>query len=225
MSDRRSFPRIPGSALPGLTAFTARCSTVRLLDISSGGALIEAPTRLKPGERELFVLQGQQEAVRVVGWIVRAEITGLSPRISYRSGVRFAAPVTLSSLGCSAPLVPSSRAHELPRRTTETRALPNASRELREEVTRVLRSLASVRAVRVASSLLPQPGLESIHFAVPKSSYGDRRLLQVFLVPGSVPTPEEFTQLRHLAALASALQDIDHLSVEHRRTGAIDGAT
>src|SRR4051812_49002660 len=100
MTDRRAHPRIPGSSLPWLTAFTARAPSLDLLDISSGGALISTPTRCKPGERELFVLRGET-LVKVVGWVIRSEVTRLQPSLAFRSAIKFASPVSLGTLGAA----------------------------------------------------------------------------------------------------------------------------
>ena len=88
---------------------------------------------------------------------------------------------------------------------------PDTSHELRREFTRVMRALPSVHAVRVAFSLRTLHGTESVHFSVPESAYGHGRVLQVFFHQQTSPTAEEFTQLRHLAILASGLPDIDYL--------------
>jgi hypothetical protein len=140
MSDRRASRRIPGSALPWLTAFTARAPALDLLDISSGGALIASPTRLQPGEREVLTLQGEQ-LVKVVGWVVRAEVTQLKPMLSFTSAIRFATPVSLTTL--TEPAGPTS---------AEPILLAHSSPELRQEFARVVRGLADVLAVRVSSS-------------------------------------------------------------------------
>ena len=190
MSDRRAFRRIPGSELPGLTASTARCPSVQLLDISDGGALIEAPTLWKPGEREVFVLRGDN-AVKIAGRVLRVEVTRLAPFMRYRSAVKFGTPLTLSALWRNA----SPRLAE--------------SREVREEFSRLARELLSVHALRVSSALLTRPEMDSVHFSVPSSTSEQQRMLQVFFAPGSLPTPKEFNQLRRLAGLASALDDLE----------------
>lgn len=189
MPNRRTFDRIPASQVPWLSASTGRCPELRLLDISDGGALIESDVRWTPGERGVFILQGSS-AVKVAGRIVRAEIARLAPSLSYRTAVRFGAPVNISSLGTG-------------------RVELEAPRELHREFTRVMGGLPSVHAVRVAGSLRTVRGTESVHFAVPESIYGDRRVLQVFFHQQTYPTVEEFRRLRDLAALASGLPDID----------------
>jgi hypothetical protein len=190
MTDRRASRRIPGSALPWLTAFTARAPALDLLDISSGGALIASPTCLKPGEREVLVLQGEQ-LVKVVGWVVRTEVTQLAPSLTFRSAIRFAEPVSLPTLASDAAV------------------LTHPSRELQEEFARVVRGLADVLGVRVSSSITTQSEKESVYFAVPDSSHGERRLLQLFFASGTLPGAEQFVQIRHLAVLASGLPDLE----------------
>lgn len=206
MSNRRAFPRIPGSQVPWLSAFTGRCPVLRLVDISDGGALIESATRWSPGERGVFLLRGSS-AVKVAGWIVRAEIAQLIPCMAYRTAVRFGAPITISSLN----LPPADNLPDRPS-TLSTRSVgPDTSHDLRREFTRVMRALPSVHAVRIAFSLQTLHGTESVHFTVPQSAFGHGRVLQVFFHQEMSPTAAEFTQLRHLAVLASGLPDIDYV--------------
>jgi hypothetical protein len=192
MSDRRAYPRIPGSALPWLTAFSTRTPALDLLDISSGGALITTPTRLTPGDREVFVLQGEK-LVKVVGWVVRAEVTRLTPSLSFTSAIRFAEPVPLTTFAW--------HPDDQPRDLVES--------AMRQEFARVLRGLRNVIGVRVSPVIITQPGQESIYFAVPDSTVGKQRLLQVFFALGTLPSTEDFLQLRHLAMIAAGLPDVD----------------
>jgi hypothetical protein len=152
---------------------------------------------LQPGEREVLTLQGEQ-LVKVVGWVVRAEVTQLKPMLSFTSAIRFATPVSLTTL--TEPAGPTS---------AEPILLAHSSPELRQEFARVVRGLADVLAVRVSSSIATQPGRESVYFAVPDSSHGERRLLQVFFASGTLPGTEQFVQMRHLAVLASGLPDLE----------------
>lgn len=211
MTDRRASRRIPGSDLPWLTAFTTRAPALDLLDISSGGALIASPTCLKPGEREVLILQGQQ-LVKVVGWVVRTEVTRLAPSLTFKSAIRFAEPVSLPTLASNSILANTDLTE--PERSTraEPIVLAHPSQELREEFTRVLRGLADVLAVRVSSSIITQPGNESVYFAVPDSTYGEQRLLQVFFASGTLPSAEQFVQMRQLAVLGSGLPDLEMAS-------------
>ena len=208
MTDRRASRRIPGSALPWLTAFTARTPVLDLLDISSGGALIASPMCLKPGEREVLILQGEQ-LVKAVGWVVRTEVTQLAPSLRFRSAIRFAEPVSLPTLASSAVSGNCHPTEPARPRSAEPIVLTHPSRELREEFSRVVRGLADVLAVRVSSTIITQAEKESVYFAVPDSCYGDRRMLQVFFASGTLPSAEQFVQIRHLAVLASGLPDLE----------------
>jgi hypothetical protein len=200
--DRRAFSRFPGPAVPWLTVSTARSSAAEILDISDAGALIELPTRLKPGEREVVLLTGR-DTIKVVGWAERVEITRLAPAVSYRTAFRFACPVELGELG-SVPEIDRSEPA-----TVEPRMLTGASRELVERFARWVRELSGVHALRVASASASHPGTEPVYFTVPASSFGNGRKLQVFFNSGAVPSAEEFAQLRRLAQLASDLPDLD----------------
>jgi hypothetical protein len=93
--------------------------------------------------------------------------------------------------------------------SAEPIVLTHPSRELREEFARVFRGLVDVLAVRVSSSIVTQAGKESVYFAVPDSSHGDRRVLQVFFASLTLPSVEQFVQMRHLAMLASGLPDLE----------------
>jgi hypothetical protein len=167
-----------------------------LVDISTGGALVASPTRLQPGEREVLILQGEQ-LVKVVGWVVRAEVTQLKPTLSFTSAIRFASPVSLTTLASHSQLADSNLIE------------PHPSRELREEFAHIVRGLADVLAVRVSASIITESGKEYVYFAVPDSSHGERRLLQVFFVSGTLPSTEQFVQMRNLAVLASGLPDFE----------------
>jgi hypothetical protein len=63
--------------------------------------------------------------------------------------------------------------------------------------------------VRVSSSIIKLPANESVYFAVPDSSHGEGRVLQLFFAPGTLPSAEQFVQMRHLAVLASGLSDLE----------------
>ena len=194
MSDRRVFPRIAGSSLPSLSALTGRSTNVAVIDISDGGLLIETPVRVTPGEREMVVLDANA-TIKKPGWIERVELIRLIPSLSYRTAIRFFAPINVLALTRSQPPV-----------------LRRASREAVGRFARWARELSGVHAVRVSSSCRSHPGTEPVHFSVPTSRYGDGRLLQVFFTVGAMPTAAQFGQLRRMALLASELPDLDIVS-------------
>ncbi len=98
VTDRRAFARIVGWAVPWLTAWLRRETKVKVVDISDGGILIESPTPMKPGQREIVVLQGNT-TIKMAGWVERVQIIRLLPSKTYRAALRFVAPVSLSTLG------------------------------------------------------------------------------------------------------------------------------
>ncbi len=191
VSDRRTFPRVPGSALPTLAVLTGRSTNVAVLDISDGGVLIETPIRVTPGDRETLVLDGKR-TIKIAGWAVRVEVTRLAPLVTYRTAIRFAAPITVEDLERS--LGPAVR---------------RVSRRVLDRFVHWVRELPGVHAVRVSSSWRRYPGTEPVYFAVPASSHGEGRRLQVFFASGAIPTAEQFAQLRQMALLASDLPDFD----------------
>ncbi len=200
--DRRSFPRISGADVPLINACTSRSATADVIDISDGGVLIESRACLKPGDREIVLLEGAGR-IRVVGWAERVEITRLIPSVSYRTAIRFAEPIALRMLAHDPE--PGGQPAE-PHKST---LLTGATRELVERFTLWVRALSGIHAVRVAATLAQHPGTEPIHFAVPTSQFGEGRLLQVFFASGAVPSAGEFAHLRHLAEVATALPDLD----------------
>jgi hypothetical protein len=173
---------------------TARATNVDLIDISDGGILIETPIRVTPGERETIVLDANA-TVKKAGWIERVEIIRLIPSMTYRTAIRFFAPISVLALTRS-----------------QRPVLRRASREAIARFSRWARELSGVQAVRVSATCRPHPGTEPVLFAVPTSRYGDSRLLQVFFRAGAMPTAGQFDRLRRMALLASDLPDLDIVS-------------
>ena len=193
--ERRAFRRIAGSSIPWLTAASARAEAVHLLDISVGGALIETPASLRPGERDSFVLRGDN-TVRVAAEIIRAEVTRLSPSVSYRSAIRFAAPVQLDALiGDASRFAPPVIA-------------PQPAQLLSKRFIGLVKRVSGVYAVRLSSSLVAESDIESVFFDVPDSDHGKQRLLQVFFHSDHPPSLEAFVRLKTLALVASGIPDV-----------------
>jgi hypothetical protein len=166
--------------------------------------LIETRRRVRPGEREIVLLTGTG-TVKVVGWIERVEITRLVPMMSYRTALRFASPVMLSTLRCQSEL-DRVRSTERPRSGSDLETA--VSSVVDNTLESWIRRISGVEAVGLSASVMRMPGTEPIHFAVPASSFGESRKLQVFFTSGAVPTAEEFAQLRHLAEVASTMPDL-----------------
>jgi hypothetical protein len=193
--ERRASRRIAGASIPWLTAASARVEQVILLDISDSGALIETPASLRPGERDSFVLRGDN-TVRVGAEIIRAEVTRISPSVSYRSAIRFSAPVQLGAL-IGDTLVSAPRV-----------ITPQAAPLLSKRFVGLVKRLSGVRAVRLSSSLAVESDIDSVFFEVPDSDHGTQRLLQVFFDSDHPPSPEAFVRLKTLALVASGIPDV-----------------
>jgi hypothetical protein len=208
MADRRAYRRIGGSAVPWLSACTARSTRANILDISDGGIRIETSVPVRPGERQLVLLTGTG-TIKVVGWAERVEISRLTPAVSYRAALRFAKPVTVSALGWAPELDGPS-----PIEVVSSSSLPTAedSRTVENTLECCLRGVSGVHAVRVSALVAQLPGTEPVHFAVPASSHGNKRMLQVFFTIGALPTRAELARLRQFADRASMLPDLDFVS-------------
>jgi hypothetical protein len=208
MADRRAYRRFRGSLIPWLSACTARSNGVDILDISDAGMRIEMPVRLRPGERELVLLTGTA-TIKVAGWAERVEISRLIPSVSYTTALRFASPVTVCSLGSCPELDRPNRIEVV---STISKSPVEDSRTVENTLESWLSGVSGVYAVRVSSLVARLPGTEPVHFAVPASSHGRRRVLQVFFTLGALPTTAEFAQLQQFAERASTLPDLDFVS-------------
>ena len=95
----------------------------------------------------------------------------------------------------------------------ETPVLPpgvaQPSAELQEEFRRLIEQLPGAQRVRVSAEIAQYSDAESLYLAVPDSSYGTARVIQVFFAQRTTPTLEQFDRLRELAVLASGLPDCD----------------
>ena len=90
--ERRAWPRtsqFDANALAGIRLIPGRL--VRLINLSSGGALIEADCRLLPGAQVELHLAGLSTLQRVRGRIVRSHVAALDRRqgIRYRGALVF----------------------------------------------------------------------------------------------------------------------------------------
>jgi hypothetical protein len=123
-------------------------------------------------------------------------VTRISPSVSYRSAIRFSAPVQLDAL-IGDTLVSA------PREIT-----PQAAPLLSKRFVGLVKKLSGVRAVRLSSSLAVESDIESVFFEVPDSDHGTQRLLQVFFDSDHPPSPEAFVRLKTLALVASGMPDV-----------------
>ncbi len=88
MSDRRRAPRTRTS---DLAARVRPGHRVHVIDISAGGALLEAPQAMRPGAGVEVQFERSEHRVRVSGIVVRCGVTSLDPNRgpTYRAAIAF----------------------------------------------------------------------------------------------------------------------------------------
>ena len=88
--DARQHTRVDGTALPDLTAFIRRGKSVRIIDVSKRGALIECDDRLCPGRNVSLRFVTPDEEVALTGIVVRSWVSNLSKsQLVYRTALNF----------------------------------------------------------------------------------------------------------------------------------------
>jgi hypothetical protein len=89
--ERRASARVAGCALPGMDRARLRPGrTAHIVDLSSGGALIETDWRLLPGMRVEIQVGEPVPLFRVAGRILRCHVALLGrERIRYRGALMF----------------------------------------------------------------------------------------------------------------------------------------
>lgn len=97
LSDRRAAPRISAVAAFGMERARLRPGrSAFVIDISSGGALIETDWRLLPGTRVELQIGEPIAVFKVAGRIVRCHVSQLDrQRIRYRGALVFEQPLPI----------------------------------------------------------------------------------------------------------------------------------
>jgi len=91
MSERRQTPRTRSA---GWSARVRPGHRVAVVDVSAGGALLEARQPLRPGAGIEVQFERSDERLRVPAMVVRCGVSALDPHRgpTYRAGVAFAEP-------------------------------------------------------------------------------------------------------------------------------------
>jgi len=96
--ERRREPRLACDWLSGARLRPGH--DLEVIDLSSGGALVEAPIRLLPGSRVEIVLAAPDWHWKVLAYVVRCEVWDLSGHgARYRAGLRFGERMERPPLG------------------------------------------------------------------------------------------------------------------------------
>lgn len=89
--DRRHTPRFAAAAHGGVRATLRPGCGVRLVDISAGGTLVEAPRPLRPGASVHLQVTTAGRAFAVTALVVRCMVWAIDPLegVRYRGALRF----------------------------------------------------------------------------------------------------------------------------------------
>lgn len=152
-ADRRAHVRLRPIDLPRPMLVRFRHGPlVRLLDVSTGGALLETATRLIPGGHIVleFLAPGRRRTTTIPSRVVRSHVTALNGSPRYRSGVVFKQPLALAELDVARdePSTGEIDASALATAIASIRSVASASRD--RSVTRFLDEV--VRQVQVCTS-------------------------------------------------------------------------
>jgi hypothetical protein len=89
-AERRASPRLPPEAFPTLNgAFLSNGAIIQLIDISTGGALVESEERLKPDTKICLQICTTEGTFTLLGRILRSTISRLEGGPCYRSRIAF----------------------------------------------------------------------------------------------------------------------------------------
>ncbi len=89
--DRRADTRFGQLAIGGTHAILRPGYAVSLVDLSSGGALIQGPRPLRPGARVHLQLQIGTRRLGIAAYVLRCSVASLDSRqgVQYRGALRF----------------------------------------------------------------------------------------------------------------------------------------
>jgi CheY-like chemotaxis protein len=97
--DRRQFQRFRASDLRGFRSARLKFGPfVALVDVSSGGALLEASARLRPESEAMLELVGDGRNAIVPVRVLRCHVAGVDDGLSYLGACAFEQPVDLENL-------------------------------------------------------------------------------------------------------------------------------
>jgi hypothetical protein len=92
--ERRRFPRRLLPEVPTIAGITMGTESVRVVNVSEVGVLIESAQRLRPGAKGLLDIQHVDGPRRVRGLVCRSEVAGLEgAAVRYRIAIAFDTPL------------------------------------------------------------------------------------------------------------------------------------
>lgn len=201
---RRRAPRWTRSDLPWLS--TVKLSwgpSLRLLNISSSGMLIESGVRLSPGSPTSFKLGGSGIDLVVAARIIRCRVADVdSFGVRYESAAAFDQPVEALMAVDDGTDTATTKLADLVRTVQQRAACGTSRAELRAEFEAGVLELITAHDVRLRDvPLVQDDGRESIYFTIPTSDDSEA-VLQVTFNAHDEPSTEDFNLL--IAAAAAA---------------------
>jgi hypothetical protein len=97
--DRRSYPRRAGSEIEWLRGVRLKAGPeVSLVDISRGGALVEADVQLRPGAHSALEIVSIASGIEIPFEVLRCQIASLRTGVRYRGACAFKQPFDLERI-------------------------------------------------------------------------------------------------------------------------------
>jgi CheY-like chemotaxis protein len=203
--DRERAPRLNRSDLPWLSSVRLPWGlTLRLLNLSSSGVLVESGVRLSPGSATSFRIVGRDLDCVVPARVVRSRVAAVdSLGVRYESAAVFDAPFDALAVSEDAPAECADPLADLVA-AVEDRASSGAdSAQLRAQFEAGILELITAREVRLRDvPVVENDGRESIYFTVATAD-GSSAVLQVTFETNDQPSLEDF-ELLTAAAVAAA---------------------
>jgi CheY-like chemotaxis protein len=199
--------RLPLSDVPWLTSLKLSWGqSLRLLNISSSGVLVESGVRLSPGSATKLQLGGPELALDVPARVVRCRVSEVdSLGVKYETAAVFDRPVE-ALIAADQDQEPADAAEpldELVAMVEANAASGTPQTELRSAFETGVLDRITAREVRLRDvPVVENDGRESIYFTVPTLD-GSRAVLQVTFNANDAPGLEDFDVLTAAAQAAA----------------------
>ena len=206
-NDRRRAPRRFAAELPGLrTVQLPSGAELRIIDVSTHGALLESGIKIAAGSATDLRLIGRDVNFCVPARMLRTEISAVDARgVRYRVAAAFGTTIELGGLEATAEksITPARMVELLARVLRDGKWGTGVAARSKFEAG--LRGLLHVQDVYIRRSpIVPAEGFESIYFTVPVT-VDTQPILQAVFQPDYQPTADDLRLLKTAATLAAVL--------------------
>jgi CheY-like chemotaxis protein len=179
--------------------------TLRLINLSSTGLLVETGARLVPGTMTTFRLWGPERDVTVPARIVRSDVASVdSIAVKYHAAAVFEYAFDTLMPVSAAPVDAESQLAQLVDIVCEKSASGVGAADLRAEFEAGVMKLVTARDIRLRDvPVVENDGRESVYFTIAGTS--SPAVLQVTFDANYQPSAEEFDALKAAAAAAARI--------------------